>query len=120
VLPLKEGVGLAEGMEERLPVANGGVKVMFEEALGVADGTFVVLTNGSVTGMVILAEALGMVTDTTVMLDDSVKLPPVGGITIVSVTDVLEVTLLDGPGTLADGGGAPVVAGIDTFAEGVV
>jgi hypothetical protein len=94
--------------------------VIFEDALGVADGTLVVLRNGNVTGIVTLVEALGIVTDTTVMLEDSVKFPPVGGITTVSVTDVLEVTLLDGPGRLADGGGAPVVAGIDMFADGVV
>jgi hypothetical protein len=93
---------------------------MFEEALGVADGTLVVLRNGNVTGIVMLVEALGIVNDTTVMLEDSVKFPPVGGIMIVSVTDVLDVMLLDGPGRLADGGGAPVVAGIDMFAEGVV
>jgi predicted permease len=78
------------------------------------------LMNGSVTGIVMLAEALGIVTDTTVMLEDSVKFPPVGGMTTVCVTDALDVTLLDGPGRLADDGGVPVVAGIDTFADGVV
>jgi hypothetical protein len=95
---------------------------MFKEALGVTDGTLVMLITGSVTGTVILAEALGIVTDNTVILVpvDRVKFPPVGGITTVSVTGALEVMLLEGPGMLAEGGGAPVVAGIDTFAESVV
>jgi hypothetical protein len=69
---------------------------MFADAVGVNDGTLVVMfTTGIVTGIVMFAELLGIVTDTTVA-EDTVKLPPVGGIMTVSVTGGLEVMLLDG------------------------
>jgi hypothetical protein len=102
---LNEGVGLAEGMDDELkpPVGSGGVYVMFNEAVGVNDGTLdVMLTAGIVTGIVKFAELLGIVTEMTVP-EDTVKLPPVGGMTTVSVTGGLEVMLLDGYGTLAEG-----------------
>lgn len=76
---------------------------MFTEMLGVNDGALVELTGGNVTGMVMFAEELGIVTDTTVALLEMVKLPPVGGMTIVSVTGRLEVMLLDCTGMLAEG-----------------
>lgn len=92
---LKDGVRLADGKDEELPVENGGVYVMFTEVLGVTDGgALVLLTGGMLTGTVIFAEELGKITETT-MPDGTVKLLPVGGITTVSVTGGLEVMLLD-------------------------
>jgi hypothetical protein len=118
----KDALGVADGTLVMLITGSVTGIVMFADALGVADGTLVMLMTGSVTGIVMLAEALGIVTDKTVVPVpvDRVKFPPVGGITTVSVTGMLEVTLLEGPGMLTDGGGAPVVAGIDMFANGVV
>lgn len=76
---------------------------MFTEMLGVSDGTLVELIGGSVTGTVMFTEALVIVTDTTVTLLDRVMLPPVGGMTTVSVTGRLDVMLVEGTGTLAEG-----------------
>lgn len=69
---------------------------MFVEAVGVKDGTLdVILATGIVKGIVKFAELLGIVTEMAVP-EDTVKLPPVGGITTVCVTGELEVVLLDG------------------------
>lgn len=84
---------------------------MFEDAVGVRDGTLVViLAIGMVTGIATFAELLGTVTETTVP-DETVKLPPVGG---------AEVMLLDGPGTLADAKGILVEIIMVVLAEGVI
>ena len=77
--------------------------MVFTEMLGVSDGTIVELTGGSVTGIVMFTEELGIVTETTVTLLEMVKLPPVGGMTTVSVTGTLDVMLVDGTGMLAEG-----------------
>jgi hypothetical protein len=72
-----------------------------------------------VTGTVMFTELLGIVTDTTVP-EDTVKLPPVGGMTTVSVTGGAEVMLLDGPGMLTDGRGVLVGNTVVVFADGVI
>lgn len=92
---------------------------MFKETLGVSDGMLTVVSiAGIVTGIVIFAELLGIVTDTTVP-EDTVMLPPVGGMTTVSVTGGPEVMLLDGKGTLADGKGTLVEMAMVVLPEGV-
>jgi hypothetical protein len=96
------------GHSDTVPVPGGSVE--FRDALGVNDGKL-----GMVRGIVMFAELLGIVTDTTVP-DETVKLPPVGGMTTVSVTGGAEVMLLDGPGMLTDGRGVLVNAGVETLA----
>jgi hypothetical protein len=87
-----ECVELSDGVEE----IRGGVEVELSEGLGVTDG--------KVTGTVMLAEEVGIVTDTTVtLLPETVMLPPVGGMITVSVTGGAEVALLEDGGVLSVG-----------------
>jgi hypothetical protein len=92
-----EGIVELSGGEELM---NGGVKVEFRDGLGVTEGKML----GRVTGTVMFAEEVGMVTDMTVrVLPETVMLLPVGGMITVSVTGGADVMLLEGGGVLSVG-----------------
>ncbi|KAH8723000.1 hypothetical protein GQ44DRAFT_344269 [Phaeosphaeriaceae sp. PMI808] len=106
----------AVGHIQGLPVENGGRLVMFDDTLGVADGTFVMLVKGGVASTDELRDALGVLTGVTV---NPVPVSGVvltnGGIPTVCVIGGIEVMLLEGPGMVTE---TPVESGTEMFTEG--
>jgi hypothetical protein len=97
-------VELADAMNDEFPVGKVRLLVTFNEAPGVTEGIVVILAEDMVTGTVTLTDAVETPTEGTV----TTFVPDEGG---------LEVTLVDGPGILADGCGMLLIMGTVVLAE---